>query len=120
ARRQEIAREYADLLGGIEGLELPVVAPQREHVWHLYVVRHDNRDALAAHLADRGIQTAINYPTALPFLPAYRRFEHVPADFPSAYADQRRILSLPLFPEMSRAQIDVVADALRSFAQSSG
>jgi dTDP-4-amino-4,6-dideoxygalactose transaminase len=115
ARRQEIARRYSELLGGIDGLTRPLVASDREHVWHLYVVRHRRRDALAKYLASRGIQTGINYPVALPFLPAYRRFGHTREDFPVAYGHQSQILSLPIFAEITWAQIQTVADAIRSF-----
>ncbi|MEO7157244.1 MAG: DegT/DnrJ/EryC1/StrS family aminotransferase [Vicinamibacterales bacterium] len=115
ARRQEIAQIYAEMLTGIEGLTLPQVAPGREHVWHLFVVQHERRDALIKHLAARGIQTVVSYPVALPFLPAYRRFGHKPSDFPVAHHHQSRILSLPIFPEITAAQMRAVADGLRSF-----
>jgi len=78
-------------------------------------VQHAQRDALARHLAEQGVQTVINYPVALPFLPAYQRFGHRPEDFPVAYGHQSRVLSLPIFPEMSLAQIERVAQALASF-----
>lgn len=115
-RRQQIAATYDGLLAGVPGLSAPVTAPGREHVYHLYVVRHERRDALAQHLAAHGIQTSINYPVALPFVPAYRRLGHTPEHFPNAFASQSRILSLPIFPEMSEAQIGAVNDAVRSFA----
>jgi dTDP-4-amino-4,6-dideoxygalactose transaminase len=115
ARRQQVAQAYGDLLAGIPGLTLPKVAAGREPVWHLYVVQHEQRDALAKHLAARGVQTVVNYPVALPFLPAYQRFGHTPADFPVAHRHQSRILSLPIFPEMTTQQLQAVADALRSF-----
>jgi dTDP-4-amino-4,6-dideoxygalactose transaminase len=115
ARRQEVAAEYGRLLGGIQGLTLPSVAAGREHVWHLYVVQHEQRDALARHLQANGVQTGIHYPVALPFLPAYRRFRHRPEDFPVAYRHQSRILSLPIFPEISSEQMYRVADSIRSF-----
>ena len=67
---------------------MPEVAPGRSHVYHLYTIRHPRRDALAAHLNANGVQTAINYPTALPFLAAYDRFGHRPEQFPNAFADQ--------------------------------
>lgn len=114
-RRQEIAAEYDRRLQDIPGITAPRVAAGREHVYHLYVIRHEQRDALAAHLAARGIQTVINYPVALPFVPAYARLKHTAADFPNAHRNQSRILSLPIFPEMSAAQIDAVIDGLRSF-----
>lgn len=66
-RRQEIAAEYDRRLSAISGVTVPTVAAGRTHVYHLYVIRHEARDQLAAHLAQRGIQTVINYPIALPF-----------------------------------------------------
>jgi dTDP-4-amino-4,6-dideoxygalactose transaminase len=116
ARRREVAAAYDRLLEGIPGLVRPRVAAGREHVWHLYVVRHERRDALARHLAADGIQTVINYPVALPFLPAYARLGHVPADFPVAHAHQSRVLSLPMFPEITAAQLEAVARSIRAFA----
>lgn len=117
ARRGKAAA-YNAMLAGIDGLETPVEGEGREHVYHLYVVRHDRRDELAAHLAADGIQTVVNYPVALPFLPAYQRFGHVPQEFPNAWANQGRILSLPIFPEMTDSQQAQVAEAIRHFAES--
>jgi dTDP-4-amino-4,6-dideoxygalactose transaminase len=115
-RRQDIAAEYDRRLRDVPGIAVPRVAAGREHVYHLYVVRHERRDALAAHLATRGIQTAVNYRLALPFVPAYARFNHTPADFPNAHHHQSRILSLPLFPEMTVEQIDAVVEGIHSFS----
>jgi dTDP-4-amino-4,6-dideoxygalactose transaminase len=117
SRRQEIAAEYTRRLSGVPGLTLPQVAAGRSHVYHLYVVRHDARDDLARHLGAQGIQTAINYPVALPFVPAYKGHGHVPADFPSAFAHQSRILSLPMFPEITPEQIARVCDAVAAFCR---
>jgi len=114
-RRRELAAEYQHGLGGTAGVDLPKEAADREHVYHLYVVRSERRDELARHLADRGIQTVINYPMALPFLPAYRRLGHSPADFPVSYGNQSRILSVPIFPEMTPEQQAAVVDAVRAF-----
>lgn len=120
ARRQEIAVEYGRLLADIPGLTLPRVAAGREHVYHLYVVRHERRDALARHLAERRIQTVVNYPVALPFLPAYARFGHQSADFPIAHTHQSRILSLPIYPEITAEQMRRVANAVSEFCGRSG
>lgn len=114
-QRQALAARYGDRLTGVNGLILPRTAPGRTSVWHLYVVQHEQRDALAAHLAAQGIQTVINYPVALPFLPAYERFRHRPEDFPVAFRHQSRILSLPLFPEMTGEQMGRVCEAIRRF-----
>jgi dTDP-4-amino-4,6-dideoxygalactose transaminase len=113
------AAAYTKALAGIEGIEVPVTAAGRAHVYHLYVVRHAKRDQLAAHLKQAGIQTSINYPVALPFLPAYRRFEHVPEQFPNAFAHQNSILSLPLFPEMTNMQLELVVKEIGRFCQMS-
>ena len=115
ARRQALAAEYGRQFAGHAAVTLPVVAAGREHVYHLYVVQHERRDALASHLSERGISTVINYPVALPFLPAYSRFAHLPEQFPIAHHHQSRILSLPIFPEMRNDQIAMVVEAVRSF-----
>ena len=113
--RQRVASHYAERLENIQGVRLPEVLPDREHVWHLYVIRHESRDNLAKHLANRKIKTVINYPAALPFLPAYSRYKHKPEEFPNAFANQSRILSLPLYPEISERFMDRVADAISFF-----
>jgi dTDP-4-amino-4,6-dideoxygalactose transaminase len=115
--RQTIAAQYSELLSACEDLITPYITPGLSHVFHHYVVRHEKRDALAAHLMQRGVQTAINYPIALPFLPAYARLAHSPQDFPVAYRHQSRILSLPIFPEMTQAQIKHVVGAVQSFGR---
>jgi dTDP-4-amino-4,6-dideoxygalactose transaminase len=113
--RQEAASVYDAGLNQIEDVVVPDVAPDRTHVYHLYTIRHPRRDALVKHLSARGVQTAVNYPTALPLLPAYSRFNHRPEQFPNAYADQNRIVSLPMFAEITRAQQDEVIRLIREF-----
>ncbi|MBI5261275.1 MAG: DegT/DnrJ/EryC1/StrS family aminotransferase [Bradyrhizobium sp.] len=113
--RQHAAVFYDTALNQIEDVEVPQVAPGRTHVYHLYTIRHPRREALAAYLKANGVQTAINYPTALPLLPAYARLKHRPEHFPKAYRDQNRILSLPLFAEITNDQQQLVVDLIRSF-----
>jgi dTDP-4-amino-4,6-dideoxygalactose transaminase len=115
AARQQAARVYDAGLNQIEGIEVPQVGKDRTHVYHLYTIRHPHRDALAAHLNKSGVQTAINYPTALPFLAAYARFKHRPEQFPNACRDQSRVLSLPMFAEITPAQQDEVITLIRGF-----
>ncbi len=114
--RQQLAAEYDRRLTRIAGVEPPLTAAGREHVFHLYVVRHAARGALARHLAAAGVQTAVNYPVALPFVPAYARLGHRAEDFPNAHFQQSRILSLPIFPEMSARQMDAVVAGVEGFA----
>jgi dTDP-4-amino-4,6-dideoxygalactose transaminase len=113
--RQAAAAVYDAGLNQIEDVVVPEVAPGRGHVYHLYTIRHPRRDALAAHLNANGVQTAINYPTALPFLAAYGRFGHRPEQFPNAFADQGRILSLPMFAEIATEQLQSVVGLIREF-----
>ena len=70
----------------------------------------------AAHLADRGIQTNVNYPSILPLVPAYARLGHSPADFPVAYRHQKQILSLPMYSEMTDDMVATVARVVREWA----
>lgn len=113
--RRTLANQYDSLLSECSGISTPTAPDDREHVYHLYVIQYKLRDALVAHLAADGIQTVINYPVALPFLPAYKRFRHQPEDFPVAHRAQSRILSLPIFPEMTQAQMLAVAKSISTF-----
>jgi dTDP-4-amino-4,6-dideoxygalactose transaminase len=114
-RRQEVAASYDRDLGQIEGITIPTVATGRTHVYHLYVIQHERRDALQAHLRTRGVQTAINYPVALPFLPCYSTMGHRPADFPVAHRSQASILSIPISAEITEENRGRVVEAIRSF-----
>ncbi len=113
--RRDAARVYDAGLNQIEDVVVPAVAAGRDHVYHLYTIEHPRRDALAAHLNANGVQTAINYPTALPFLAAYRRLNARPKQFPNAHRAQGRILSLPMFAEITPEQQREVIDLVRRF-----
>jgi len=113
--RQLAAARYDKLLAGVGDVETPKVARGRTHVYHLYVIRTARRDALRERLAAAGIATVLNYPKALPFYPAYVHLKHTPADFPVAHANQSRVLSLPIYPEMADDQLDYVVDSIKRF-----
>jgi dTDP-4-amino-4,6-dideoxygalactose transaminase len=113
--RQRVAAQYDRLLTGLGDLEVPTVRAGATHVYHLYVVRTVHRDELRAFLSERGIETAIHYPTALPLLPAYRRLGVLPASIPRAATNQSRILSLPIYPELSDDMLKYVVDSIREF-----
>jgi dTDP-4-amino-4,6-dideoxygalactose transaminase len=108
--RRRVAARYNELLRGVDSLTTPKVGDDRSHVYHLYVIATDKRDSLKKALADSEITTSLNYPKALPFYPAYAYLGHKPADFPAAYHNQSRILSLPIFPEMTDEMIEYIAD----------
>lgn len=113
SQRRAVAKRYDELLADIPGIITPTEMPGREHVYHLYVIEADERDELASALQSRGVPTVVNYKRALPFLPAYAHLGHKPEDFPQAYRLQNRILSLPIFAELTEQQQDVVAEAVR-------
>jgi dTDP-4-amino-4,6-dideoxygalactose transaminase len=114
--RRAIAAQYHERLSGLPNLDVPHIANDRNPVWHLYVIGHDRRDELAAFLKSRGIQTVVNYPRGLPFLPCYSHLGSKPEDYPVVHRMQSRILSLPIFPEMTENQIEAVANALKAAA----
>lgn len=113
--RRKVAARYNELLRGVGDVITPFIAPGRDHVFHLYVIKTEKRDALKKALADAGITTSLNYPKALPFYPAYAYLGHKPTDFPAAYANQSRILSLPIYPEMPDTMIAYVAENIARF-----
>src|ERR1700738_2193556 len=113
--RQAAAAVYDAGLNQIENVVVPQGASNRTHVYHLYTIQHPQRDELAAHLSANGVQTAINYPVALPYLEAYRRFDHRAEQFPHAHRHQSRILSLPMFAEITPQQQQAVVDLIRAF-----
>ena len=119
-RRQDRAARYTRLLSDVYAIGTPEVADQASHVWHLYVIRHEQRDELAAYLKEAGVETVINYPVALPFLPAYSRFGHTAEDFPNAFSHQSRILSLPIFPELNDQKMNRVVTLIAEFAEAAG
>ena len=100
----------------IPGVTVPVERPNCAHVFHLFVIQHEQRDSLKAHLQKLGIGTVLNYPKALPFYAAYGYLGHTAADFPTAYHHQSRILSLPIFPFMRDEELAYVVDSIRSFS----
>ncbi len=96
-------------------VEVPVTAPGRDHVFHLYVVRSPNRDELRDHLTGLGVQTGLHYPVPLHLQPAYEPLNYRPGDFLNAERWAREGLSLPIFPEMRRDQLDEVILGVKSF-----
>ena len=114
SRRSEIALLYNTLLTDVSGLELPKVREGVKHTFHHYVIRSDQRDALKSYLEDQHIQTAIHYPVALPLLPLYKYLGNN-STFAVAERVQTTILSLPMFPELTDAQVEYVCQKIRAF-----
>lgn len=114
-RRIENARAYDRLLEGVSEVAAPAVRSDSRHVYHLYVIRASRRDELQKFLGSKGIQTGLHYPCPLPLLPCYRHMGHTPDDFPVASQLGQEILSLPMFAELSQAEIEYVAACIREF-----
>ena len=109
--RRRVARWYGESLAGL-GLQLPVVPEGRDHVYHLYVVQVDERDRIREALAADGIGTGVHYPVPVHEQPAYQSLGLTAADLPVTSAAAGRLLSLPMYPEMTREQADLVTASL--------
>lgn len=115
ARRGAVATRYAAALAGLPGLTLPTTAPGSQPSWHLYVVRSPHRDALRAHLADRGVETVVHYPVPPHRQPAFAGTPAAATRLPHAERWADEVLSLPMGPHLRPGQQDAVIDAVRSF-----
>ena len=105
---------YSEMLKDC-GVEVPATAVDRDHVFHLYVIRSPDRDLLREHLADREIQTGLHYPVPIHLQPAFASLGHREGDFPIAEGWARECLSLPIYPEMNGDQLDEVTQGVKSF-----
>jgi dTDP-4-amino-4,6-dideoxygalactose transaminase len=114
-RRRQHAATYNQLLAGIDQVLCPELGEEGEHAFHLYVVRVERRDRLREFLAQRGVATGVHYPHVLASLPAYEYLGHGQGDFPVAASLQHQILSLPMYPELTPAQIEYVVEGVREF-----
>jgi dTDP-4-amino-4,6-dideoxygalactose transaminase len=110
--RREAADRYAAMLAEIPGIVVPRVAAGNEHVWHLYVVRVAERDAVLAHLAKAGVSAGIHYPSPIHLLPAFEYLGYSAGDFPTAERQAAELLSIPIFPGITVVQQVRVVDAL--------
>lgn len=111
-RRQQIAQTYRLLISN-PLIVLPVVTEELAHVWHLFVVRCENREALQQHLAANGIQTLIHYPIPPHKQQAYRQYAEI--QLPLTEQIHQQVLSIPLDPTMSDEAIKQVIKALNGF-----
>jgi dTDP-4-amino-4,6-dideoxygalactose transaminase len=114
ARRRHAAR-FDAALAGLDWLQTPVEAPDCRHVYHQYVVRTPQRDALAEHLKAQGVSTGIHYPIPCHLQGACAHLGYGPGSLPHTEAAAREILSLPVYPELSEAQLAHIIASVRSF-----
>ena len=109
-------RWYGELLGDAQDITLPSVPQGWKHVYHLFVVKHPRREALRNHLRERGIGTDVHYPKPLPQQPVFSDCPIGKGGIPVAKQVVSEILSLPMHPQLTRAQVEIVADSIRRFA----
>ena len=114
SERQRVAARYAELLAGTP-LQLPPVTAGNESAWHLYTVRSSRRDELKKFLDENKIGNAVHYPMPLHLQKVYANLGYKAGDFPVAEKASREVLSLPMFPELTDAQIQRVADVVKDF-----
>jgi dTDP-4-amino-4,6-dideoxygalactose transaminase len=115
ARRTVLARRYLDQLAGVGDIVLPFVPSWAEPAWHLFVIRTARRDALQAHLAKHEIGAQIHYPIPPHLSKAYAPAGWKRGDFPLAEKFASEVLSLPIGPHHTAAQVDYVCSAIREF-----
>src|SRR5579884_4135367 len=101
----------AAVLAELPEVRPPRVDPANEHIFHQYTVRVERRDALQAHLKARGVATAVYYPVPLHLQPCFRHVGYRPGQLPEAERAAGEVLSLPVYPELTRAQQDYVIDS---------
>lgn len=111
--RIQHSEKYNELLSPNSNITIQKTHQNAKHVFHLYVIRIDNRDELQGELEKKGISTGIHYPSALPFLKAYDYLCHEPDDFLKAYNCTQEILSLPLYPELKNKDIEYIVSVLK-------
>jgi dTDP-4-amino-4,6-dideoxygalactose transaminase len=113
------ARLYREALANA-GIGLPAEAPHSRHVYHVFAVRTSGRDAMVRNLADAGVQAGIHYPIPVHLQPAYTETRYKEGDFPVSEQIAKEVLSLPMFPEMTKAQIDTVVGIIVSSTTAAG
>jgi dTDP-4-amino-4,6-dideoxygalactose transaminase len=113
-KRRAIADRYRELLSDLP-VETPKEAPSTSHVYYLYTIHCEQRDALANYLTDKGIEIQKIYATPVPLQPCYQYLEYQESDIPIASKHSHELLCLPVFPELRDEEIRQVSDAIHEF-----
>lgn len=114
-RRAAHAERYYALLNGIEGLSFQARLPGTLHVYHLFIVETIMRDELRNYLSSRGIQTGVHYPVPIHLQPAYLDLGYKRGAFPNSEKLASRMLSLPMFAELTADNVEYVCEHIRTF-----
>lgn len=112
AMRRDAAERYLEMLGEVDQVGLPVTPEGNEHIWHLFVIRVPNRDAILAALHERGVGAGIHYPVPMHLQGALSHLGCGPGSFPVTERIAQEILSLPIYPGITESQQKHVVDSL--------
>ena len=111
-KRQEIAAQYNRMLADVP-VKTPITNNGSSHVFHLYVIQTDRRDELKSFLREKGIKTGIHYPNPLHQMPVFQSLPHGELEISEKITG--RILSLPVFPELSNVEVQYVCECIKAF-----
>jgi len=115
ARRRENAAVYDAAFASVPEIGCPVIDPRNESIFNQYTMRVTDRDALQSHLKQAGIGTSVYYPLPLHLQPCFAYLGYQEGQCPEAERASREVLSIPIFPELTRAQLEEVASTVRAF-----
>jgi dTDP-4-amino-4,6-dideoxygalactose transaminase len=115
AQRRERAALYREVLAGIGDVTIQPPAAYTDHIYHLFIIESAHRNALRLHLKESGVETGIHYPIPIHLLAAYADLQYMRGNFPVAEKLAARSLSLPMFPEITEAQVRYVAANITAF-----
>ena len=114
-RRRENAAYYDAAFRNLPDVTTPFIEPENESIFNQYTIRVPRRDALQAHLKEKGIGSSIYYPLPLHLQPCFAYLGYREGQCPESERASREVLSLPIYPELTHAQLDEVIGAVRSF-----
>jgi dTDP-4-amino-4,6-dideoxygalactose transaminase len=112
SQRNQVAQYYRKKLMVNEEICLPIIPQDTTHVFHLFVIRCKRRDDMIKLLDSKDISWAVHYPHPLPLLDAYAYKKHVPADFPVSCQVIKEVISLPIYPELTELQVNLICDQI--------
>jgi dTDP-4-amino-4,6-dideoxygalactose transaminase len=116
--RQGNARKYNEILSSLDGIKLPQIMPERDHVYHLYVIWVRDRASLQEYLKNNGVGFSIAYPIPLHMQSAYKYLGYAQGDFPNSENCAEGVIALPIFPELTEKEIEHVGATIGSWVSS--
>ena len=112
--RQQIASKYDEALS-LLGITVPKTAEGNNHTYHQYTIAVDGRDGLLEHLNNKGIAARVYYPVPLHLQPCYKYLEYAIGSFPISESLSEKVISLPVYPELTDEKIEYVIDTIKKY-----